>query len=207
MFSGTLTATAQIRGKRMRRLTVLLTAPSLALVTSGCWLQLGGDASRQNFHDENGITSANVGSLTQQWSKAVPAGAKSPVIYGGIFVAGGDTVTAFGVGGDQLWQRTFTDSGFSAYFGTPAMVDGRIAVPVSIAGLGGMYSFDRATGDNTGSVNFHELSSAAPAVRGGIVALTGGSFGSGGPVVQVVTYNGRTGLVATDFGAVSAPMI
>src|SRR4030095_2293076 len=128
MSSGTFPAAGQIRGKSgMRRLTVSLVALSLVFVTSGCWLQLGGDANRQNFQKRDGITSANVGSLTQQCSKTVPAGAKSPVIYGGIFVAGGDTVTAFDGGGGQVWQKTFTESGVSAYFGTPAMIDGRIA--------------------------------------------------------------------------------
>src|SRR4051794_38007732 len=92
----------------MKRWGIVLAAAMVAAATSGCWMQVGGDAGRGGLQDETALTSANVSTLHTAWSKHPQAFAQSPVVWGGrVLVTGNNTVTALSdVDGAQLWQQT-----------------------------------------------------------------------------------------------------
>src|SRR4051794_27296935 len=139
----------------MRRLGIVFAAAMVAAATSGCWLQVGGDATRGGYQSESALTSANVGTLHSVWSKHPQDFAQSPVVWGGrLFVTGGNSGTALSeADGSQLWQQTFpAQDDVAPSFSEPAALNDKLLVPGQFARAGGNLSFDPATGNYSGSL-------------------------------------------------------
>ena len=138
----------------MRRWGTTVAAALIAVSTSGCWLQVGGNALRNGYNaSESTVTAANVASVHQVWATTVSShSAGAPVINGGrVFVASSPLMTAFNAKtGAQMWQKDTTQGPYPVPgLSDPAIAGGRVISEYSINVFGGTYSFDQTTGAYT----------------------------------------------------------
>jgi outer membrane protein assembly factor BamB len=79
------------------------------LLAAGCWPQVGAGPDRRSYNAlERDLTVANVASLQDRWTVALPGGASAPVVTGeGLVVANDLNVFALDrTTGDSRWTRT-----------------------------------------------------------------------------------------------------
>ncbi|HEY7134114.1 MAG TPA: PQQ-binding-like beta-propeller repeat protein [Acidimicrobiia bacterium] len=190
---------------RRTRLGAVFAALLLVGVAAGCWPQEGFDASRSGFSPlESTLTAASVGGLTRAWGTSAGASTTPVVVGGSVFAGAGDAVEAFDTAtGVVRWtthNNDFESSGLVGVVGPLSAVGGDVLAPVNWGGLGGLFTFDDASGMRTGSAQFHSLILGSVAERSDASAIVGFSFGSGGPFITTLGYGTHQAIL--DFGSV-----
>ena len=174
-----------------------LTIVFVALVTSGCWVEVGANAQRTAFvAGEKTLTTTNVKSLRLAWTVKVPTQPGSPVIGNGVlFVAGGATMTAFATqDGAQLWQTGPMSQGSTTQMADTAIVNNKVLAPYSLFNAGGTFTFDPAKGTYTSSAVSATIPYNAPVVDGKTVAMTRKEVRTDG-TLSSLSYGSRVGLI------------
>lgn len=170
-----------------------------AMLLSGCWTQIGGDAGHTRFNSvDGGLNAGNVDQLTGRWTIDLgAASATEPVVEGGrVFTtrwnpAEGYFVSAFDAAtGDPLWD---VGAASARTWAGPAAVSGEeLWVPASATVCPGprLLHLDPATGDVLGGDVIPVLTSVV--TGGGAVAYVVNDFCQPGTPDRLVVLDAES---------------
>jgi LPXTG-motif cell wall-anchored protein len=175
----------------------LIAAVAFVAVATVGWPQVGFDAARTGFNPaEVQLTTATVTTLTRSWSASVGVPTTTPVAFGGdVYIGAGGAATSFvGASGTQRWHKPFVNNASSSV-GQLTVIGAGLSAPVGNGFANGSATFDASTGAVSNSqVAIHEF--RGPLVhRADVDAYVTGGFGSGGPVIVLVSYGASSGVV------------
>jgi hypothetical protein len=173
------------------------------------WPQVGFDAARTGFNpDEVQLTTTTVATLTRSWSVPVGVPTTVPVAFGGdVYIGAGGAATSFvGANGALRWHKPFANNP-SSFVGQLTAIDAGLSAPVGNGFANGSATFDASTGAVSDShVAIHEF--RGPLVhRADVDAYVTGGFGSGGPIIVLVSYGSHYGVVFSSAGVETSPWV